>query len=65
MEHQRRCTISPKDEDANSPVANTQSAFDRISSHPWFSDIDWKKLEMKEVTPPFIPQVCTIISNQE
>jgi len=28
-----------------------------IKQHPWFSSIDWAKLETKEVTPPFIPPV--------
>jgi serine/threonine protein kinase len=28
-----------------------------IKQHPWFSPINWKKLENKEVTPPYIPPV--------
>lgn len=28
-----------------------------IKQHPWFSAINWKKLENKEVTPPYIPPV--------
>jgi len=28
-----------------------------IKKHPFFSSIDWKKLEQKEVTPPYIPPV--------
>ena len=26
-------------------------------SHPWWVDIDWKKLERKEVIPPFKPNL--------
>jgi len=28
-----------------------------IKKHPFFHSIDWKKLEQKEVTPPYIPPV--------
>eukprot|EP01125_Pyxidicula_operculata_P014765 TRINITY_DN4962_c0_g1_i1.p1 TRINITY_DN4962_c0_g1~~TRINITY_DN4962_c0_g1_i1.p1 ORF type:complete len:478 (-),score=153.15 TRINITY_DN4962_c0_g1_i1:239-1672(-) len=28
-----------------------------IRAHPWFKDIDWEKLESKQITPPFIPDV--------
>ncbi|KAJ3213525.1 hypothetical protein HDU67_002811 [Dinochytrium kinnereticum] len=27
----------------------------KVHEHPWFKKIDWKKLENKELTPPFIP----------
>ncbi|KAJ3219551.1 hypothetical protein HDU67_000496 [Dinochytrium kinnereticum] len=27
----------------------------RIKNHPWFSGMDWGKLEAKEITPPFVP----------
>jgi len=29
----------------------------KISAHPWFKGIDWKKLHAKEITPPFVPKV--------
>lgn len=29
----------------------------QIKQHAWFSDIDWLKLEQKEVQPPYIPPV--------
>jgi len=28
-----------------------------VRAHPFFKSIDWEKLENKELTPPFIPQV--------
>jgi len=28
-----------------------------VKQHPWFSDIDWAKLERKEIEPPFKPNV--------
>lgn len=30
---------------------------DDIMQHPWYGAIDWKKLENKEITPPWIPPV--------
>lgn len=29
---------------------------ENIRAHPFFSSIDWNKLERKQVTPPFIPK---------
>jgi len=29
--------------------------FEKIKQHPYFSNVDWVKLENKELTPPFIP----------
>lgn len=29
----------------------------KIMAHPWFKSIDWKKLEAKQIPPPFVPQV--------
>jgi len=29
--------------------------FEKIKTHPYFSMVDWVKLENKELTPPFIP----------
>ena len=26
-----------------------------LKNHPWLSDIDWEKLKMKKVDPPFVP----------
>ena len=28
-----------------------------IMAHPWWADIDWKKLERKEITTPFKPNL--------
>jgi len=28
-------------------------------SHPYFESIDWKKLNSKEINPPYIPQVSS------
>ncbi|KAI9252421.1 kinase-like domain-containing protein [Phascolomyces articulosus] len=32
-----------------------QGGFEQFKQHPWFSQIDWHKLETKEATPPFTP----------
>ena len=29
-----------------------------IMAHPWWNDIDWKKLEKKEILPPFKPNLA-------
>jgi serum/glucocorticoid-regulated kinase 2 len=31
-----------------------------IKAHPFFSDVDWKKLERKLVEPPFKPEVVSL-----
>ncbi|KAF8638316.1 hypothetical protein AX17_002336 [Amanita inopinata Kibby_2008] len=31
--------------------------FQDIKRHPWFSTIDWDKLEKKEIKPPFVPNM--------
>jgi len=28
-----------------------------VKAHPFFSDIDWHKLENREITPPWVPPV--------
>ena len=33
-----------------------------IRAHPWFSSLDWDKLESKQLQPPFIPDVCPLFS---
>ena len=34
-----------------------------IRAHPWFSSLDWDKLENKELPPPFIPDVCPFLAS--
>lgn len=29
----------------------------KIKAHPYFSSIDWDKLERKEIPPPYVPPV--------
>ena len=29
-----------------------------MKSHPFFADVDWAKVEKKELQPPFIPKVA-------
>jgi hypothetical protein len=33
---------------------------DKIKQHPYFSSIDWAKLEKKELTPPYTPPVVRL-----
>jgi len=35
-----------------------------IRAHPWFSSLDWDKLEKKQLPPPFVPDVCPPLSSQ-
>jgi len=32
-----------------------------IQAHPWFSSLDWDKLENKQLQPPFIPDVRRLL----
>jgi len=34
-----------------------------IKEHPYFSNIDWNRLEAKQVDPPFIPDARTVNAN--
>jgi serine/threonine protein kinase len=31
--------------------------FEEIMAHPWFTSFDWEKLEKKELSPEFVPNV--------
>jgi serine/threonine kinase 32 len=33
------------------------SSIDEIKYHPWFSQLDWQRLEAKHLEPPFVPSV--------
>lgn len=39
--------------------ATRLSDAETIKKHPWYSTIDWTKLEARQITPPFIPNVET------
>jgi hypothetical protein len=34
-----------------------EEGFKRVKEHPWFKEIDWNKLELKQLQPPFLPDV--------
>ena len=34
-----------------------ETGFKDIQNHPFFRAIDWRALEAKQITPPYIPQV--------
>lgn len=36
---------------------------DAVRAHPFFASINWEKLEMKEVEPPFIPPTKELMQN--
>jgi len=39
------------------PAKRFGSDFNVIKNHPFFADLDWDKLERKEIDPPFKPEV--------
>ncbi|KAI9246869.1 kinase-like domain-containing protein [Sporodiniella umbellata] len=41
--------------DVNARIGVGKQGFTRLMSHPWFSGLDWEKLEREEIKPPFIP----------
>jgi serine/threonine protein kinase len=38
-------------------IGSTEEDADELKRHPWFKNIDWEKLNRKEITPPFKPYV--------
>ena len=30
-----------------------------IKEHPWFSEVNWEMLELKQINPPFVPSINT------
>ncbi|KAG1147314.1 hypothetical protein G6F37_011668 [Rhizopus arrhizus] len=41
--------------DVNARIGVGKQGFSRLTSHPWFTGLDWEKLSLKEIDPPFIP----------
>jgi len=39
-----------------------RNGFEEIKAHPFFAETDWDKL--RDLTPPYIPQVTSEISNE-
>ena len=35
--------------------------FSHFAEHSWFKELDWEKLQKKELTPPFVPDVFPIL----
>ncbi len=48
----------------NARIGVGKQGFSRLTSHPWFTGLDWEKLSLKEIDPPFIPDVIIFIYNQ-
>ncbi|KAI8376229.1 kinase-like domain-containing protein [Radiomyces spectabilis] len=40
------------------------SGFEQVLAHPWFADLDWIGLELKQVTPPYQPH-CNKIPKRD
>merc|ERR1712193_434218 len=43
--------------DLSKRYGNLKDGADDILKHKWFASLDWQKLEAKEITPPYKPQV--------
>ncbi|CAO3658150.1 unnamed protein product [Rhizopus microsporus] len=41
--------------DVDRRIGNGKQGFDRLMAHPWFVGMDWEKLRLKQVDPPFVP----------
>lgn len=37
------------------PRFDSQAGSKDIKTHPWFASVDWKKLSMRSIKPPFKP----------
>mmetsp|Transcript_36655 Transcript_36655/g.36268 ORF Transcript_36655/g.36268 Transcript_36655/m.36268 type:complete len:110 (+) Transcript_36655:962-1291(+) len=36
-------------------IGSSEEDAQEVMNHPWFSTIDWEKLEKKEIKPPYYP----------
>eukprot|EP01098_Paradermamoeba_levis_P003892 TRINITY_DN1721_c0_g1_i1.p1 TRINITY_DN1721_c0_g1~~TRINITY_DN1721_c0_g1_i1.p1 ORF type:complete len:416 (-),score=130.17 TRINITY_DN1721_c0_g1_i1:91-1245(-) len=46
--------------DAQARLGGGDDDVEAVKAHPWFKGFNWSKLERREVTPPFVPQVNDI-----
>lgn len=37
---------------------------EELKKHPWFKDIDWDKLQEKQIKPPVVPNVRSAMDTQ-
>ena len=45
------------DQDPTTRLGSGANGSENVKNHPYFADIDWGKLERKEIVPPYRPQV--------
>ena len=38
-------------------MGSSQQDATEIKTHPFFKDVDWNRLEKKEIDPPFLPRI--------
>ncbi|KAI9498645.1 kinase-like domain-containing protein [Zychaea mexicana] len=43
--------------DISHRLGYTSNGFRRLQAHPWFKDYEWDKLEAKQASPPFVPDL--------
>ena len=57
-----KCLQSLLEKDVTIRLGSMGSADGDVKYHPFFSEINWERLERREVEPPFKPQVVSLLS---
>jgi novel protein kinase C delta type len=58
-----KCLQSLLEKDVTIRLGSIGAAEGDVKYHPFFTDINWEKLERREVEPPFKPQVVSTRGN--
>ena len=43
--------------DPSKRYGNMQYGAGDVFAHPWFREVDWSKLEKREITAPYLPRI--------
>jgi novel protein kinase C delta type len=56
-----KCVQALLEKDVTLRLGSVGASLGDVKSHPFFSDINWERLERREMEPPFKPQVVSFI----